>query len=124
MGKELEKSFDEELNDEMIAGEAIREEFEDDEETDESCFPVLYFHNPDPYAKRISLPDDHPRRNYRIDEDGHIVVKNPSAWWIPEMKLIEEIDGTIYTVTGSYEGTDRLDQKLSRIMLHNLEDPE
>ena len=33
MGKELEKSFDEELNDEMIAGEAIREEFEDDEET-------------------------------------------------------------------------------------------
>ena len=41
---------------------------------------------------------------------------------IPEMKIIEEIDGTIYTVTGSYEGTEMLDQKLSRIMLHNLED--
>ena len=62
------------------------------------------------------------RRNYRIDEKGRIVVRNPSAWWIPEMRIMEEIDGTIYTVTGSYEGTEMLDQKLSRIMLHNLED--
>ena len=124
MRKEYEDSFNEELDDEAIAGEALRANFEDDEETDESCIPVLYFHNPDPYAKRAPLPDDHPRRNYRIDEDGRIVVKNLSAWWIPEIRLIEEIDGTIYTVTGSYEGTDRLDQKLSRIMLHNLEDPE
>ena len=124
MGKEFVKSFDEELDDEVIVGEYFREEFEDDEDTDEACIPVLYFLNPDPYAKRNPLPDDHPRRNYRIDEDGHIVVKNLSAWWIPEMKIMKEIDGTIYTVTGSYEGTERLDQKLSRIMLHNLEDSE
>ncbi|MBR0040817.1 MAG: hypothetical protein IJP64_05505 [Oscillospiraceae bacterium] len=124
MRKELEEAYDEELDDEMITREDLREDFEDDEETDGSCIPVLYFHNPDPYAKRTSLPDDHPRRNYRIDEDGHIVVKNLSAWWIPEMKLIEEIDGTIYTVTGSYEGAEHLDQKLFRIMLHNLEDSE
>ena len=122
MGKEYEDSFGVELDDEMIAGEALREDFEDDEETDGSCIPVLYFHNPDPYAKHASLPDDHPRRNYRIDEDSHIVVKNLSAWWIPEMKIMEEIDGTIYTVTGSFAGTEMLDQKLSRIMLHNLED--
>ena len=38
------------------------------------------------------------------------------------MKIMEEIDGTLYTVTGSYEGTEMLDQKLSRIVLHNLED--
>ena len=124
MRKEIEKSFDEELNDEMIAGEALREDFEDDEDGDGSSVPVLYFHNPDPYAKCASLPGDHPRRNYRIDEDGHIVVKNLSAWWIPEVMLTEEIDGTIYTVTGSYEGTERLDKKLSRIMLRNLEDSE
>ena len=124
MEKEYEESFDEELDDEMIAGEALREDFEDDENKDGSCIPVLCFHNPDPYAKHAPLPGDHSRRNYRIDEDGHIVVKNLSAWCIPEMKLIEEIDGTIYTVTGSYEGTERLDQKLSRILLHNLEDPE
>ena len=124
MRKEIKKSFDEELNDEMIAGEALREDFEDDEDADGSSVPVLYFHNPDPYAKCASLPNDHSRHNYKIDKDGHIVVKNLSAWWIPEMKLIEEIDGTIYTVTRSYEGTERLDQKLSRILLHNLEDPE
>ena len=124
MRKEIEKSFDEELNDEMIAGEAHREDFEDDEDGDGSSVPVLYFHNPDPYTKCASLPGDHPRRNYRIDEDGHIVVKNLSAWWIPEVMLTEEIDGTIYTVTGSYEGTERLDKKLSRIMLRNLEDSE
>ena len=47
MKKELEESFHEELDDEMIDGEALREDFEDDEETDGSFIPVLYFHNPD-----------------------------------------------------------------------------
>ena len=101
--------------------EASRE-WEDDADSGEDLIPELYFCNPDPYAKRDPLPDSQRYRNYRVDADGHIVVKNPSAWWIPEMKIIEEIDGTIYTVTGSYEGTEMLDQKLSRIMLHNLED--
>ena len=98
------------------------ESWEDDEEDGDESIPELYFSRPDPYAKPDPLPDDQPRRDYRIDEQGRIVVKNPSAWWIPEMKIIEEIDGTIYTVTGSYEGTEKLDQKMSRIMLHNLED--
>ena len=98
------------------------ESWEDDEEDGDESIPELYFSRPDPYAKPDPLPDDQPRRDYRIDEQGRIVVKNPSAWWIPEMKIMEEIDGTVYTVTGSYEGTEMLDQKLSRIMLHNLED--
>ena len=98
------------------------ESWEDDEEDGDESIPELYFSRPDPYAKPDPLPDDQPRRDYRIDEQGRIVVKNPSAWWIPEMKIMEEIDGTVYTVTGSYEGTEKLDQKLSRIMLHNLED--
>ncbi len=98
------------------------ESWEDDEDDGSDSIPELYFSRPDPYAKPDPLPDDQPRRDYRIDEQGRIVVKNPSAWWIPEMKIMEEIDGTVYTVTGSYEGTEKLDQKLSRIMLHNLED--
>ena len=98
------------------------EAWEDDEDDGEESIPELYFSRPDPYAKRDPLPDGQRCRNYRVDADGHIVVNNPSAWWIPEMKIIEEIDGTIYTVTGSYEGTEMLDQKLSRIVLHNLED--
>ena len=91
------------------------------EEDDESIIPELYFCNPDPYLKPEPVPDDHYRPEIHFDDEGRIVVKNLDAYWLPEMKLVEEIDGTIYTVTGSYEGTEMLDQKLSRIMLHNLE---
>ena len=98
------------------------ESWGDDEDDGDESIPELYFSRPDPYAKHEPRQDDQRRRNYRIDEKGRIVVRNPSAWWIPEMRIMEEIDGTIYTVTGSYEGTEKLDQKLSRIMLHNLEE--
>ena len=91
------------------------------EEDDESIIPELYFCNPDPFLKPEPLPDDHYRPEIHFDDEGRIVVKNLDAYWLPEMKLVEEIDGTIYTVTGSYEGTEMLDQKLSRIMLYNLE---
>ena len=97
------------------------ESWEDDEDDEDGSIPELYFSRSDPYVEHDPLPDDQRCRSYRIDEQGRIVVRNLSAWWIPEMKIMEEIDGTIYTVTGSYEGTEMLDQKLSRIMLHNLE---
>ena len=61
-------------------------------------------------------------RETRIDEAGHIVVKNLSAFWIPEIKVEREIHGTVYTVTGSYEGTELPNQKLTRILLKNVED--
>ena len=98
------------------------ESWEDDEDDGNDSIPELYFSRPDPYAGHEPRPDDQRRRNYSIDEQGRIVVRNLSAWWIPGMRIMEEIDGTMYTVTGSYEGTEMLDQKLSRIMLHNLEE--
>ena len=49
-------------------------------------------------------------RNVKINESGHIVVKNLSAWWIPEIKVEREIHGTIYTVTGSFEGNELLEK--------------
>ena len=61
-------------------------------------------------------------KNVKTDESGHIVVKNLSAWWIPEIKVEREIHGTVYTVTGSYEGTELPDRKLTRILLKNVED--
>ena len=61
-------------------------------------------------------------RNMKTDEAGHIVVKNLSAYWIPEIKIEREIHGTVYTVTGSYEGTGLPDRKLTRILLKNVED--
>ena len=53
--------------------------------------------------------------NYWFDEDGRIHVKNLSAHWIPQLTITEEISGTHYTVTGSFEGTESLIRKLERI---------
>ena len=61
-------------------------------------------------------------RNMKTDEAGHIVVKNLSAYWIPEIKVERKIHGTFYSVTGSYEGTELPDRKLTRILLENVED--
>ena len=82
---------------------------EDDE------MPCYYFSASDPYLKHEPMSEDHPRRNIRFDESGNIVVKNISAYWIPELALTEEIDGTIYTVIGSYEGEESFLRKLERI---------
>ena len=61
-------------------------------------------------------------RNVKTDDSGHIVVKNLSAWWIPEIKVEREIHGTVYTVAGSFEGNEFLEKKLTRILLKNVED--
>ena len=61
-------------------------------------------------------------RETRIDESGHIMVRNLSAYWIPEIRVEREIHGTVYTVTGSFEGNELLEKKLTRILLKNVED--
>ena len=53
--------------------------------------------------------------NYWFDENGRIHVKNLSAYWIPQLTITEEISRTVYTVTGSFEGTDSRLRKLERI---------
>ena len=83
-------------------------------ETEDDSIPEFHFSNPDHYFK--ITPSTEPKtRNFWFDEDGHIHVKNISAYWIPELTLTEEIDGTIYTVTGSYEGEESFLRKLERI---------
>ena len=42
-------------------------------------------------------------------------MKNLPAYWIPQLTITEEISGTLYTVTGSFEGTESLLRKLERI---------
>ena len=95
----------------LMAEEGIDEEEEDAEEV-----PVFAFANADPYAKMEPRPEDAPKRDVSFDENGNIVVKNPSAFWLPEIKIVDVVGGTEYTVTGSYEGTETLDKKLKRIM--------
>ena len=101
--------------------EEIRQWAEQEEAAGDT--PAEYhFTNPDPYAKCEPVPEERRNHNFWFGEDGHIHVKNLSAYWIPELTVTEEIAGTVYTVTGSYEGTETLDRKLRRIMARNMED--
>ena len=81
--------------------------------------PTFQFSNSDPYAKVTPRSEDAPKRDFSFDENGNIVVKNPSAFWLPDVKIVEVIGGTEYTVTGSYDGEERLNRKLKRIMEQN-----
>ena len=53
---------------------------------------------------------------------GTISVSNPSAWFIPEFTLSQKIGGTVYRVSGTYEGTELLSGKMKRILTREMED--
>lgn len=105
-----------------LTKEELDEIIADKDSADSDAIPEYYFSNPDPYAKVEPRPDDAPKHDVSFDEKGNIVVKNPSAFWLPEVKIVDEVGGTEYTVTGSYEGTETLDKKLTRIMEQNAAD--
>lgn len=108
--------------DELTPPEDLQEwltQLQSQEDTDEES-PCCCFSNTDPYMKTEPLPPDNMRHNFRFGEDGRIHVKNISAYWIPELTVTEEISGTIYTVTGSYEGTESFLHKLERITAKNF----
>ena len=92
------------------------EEISQWEDSDNDEPTEYFFSNPDPYFKPEPLPPDRPKHNFWFDEDGHIHVKNLSAYRIPELTVTEKIGGTVYTVTGSYDGTEPLNRKMERIM--------
>ena len=106
-----------ELSDEELKEILADDDFDDSEEYGE--IHSFVFSNPDPYAKVEPRPDDAPKREFTFDEKGNIVVKNPSAFWLPKVEIVDEIGGTEYTVTGSYDGEETLSSKLKRIMEQN-----
>ncbi len=106
--KRLEKEYG--IDFELLAEIELWEEADHDEPTE------YYYACSDPYLKPQPLPPDHVRHNCYFNEDGHLCVKNLSAFWLPEFTLQKEIGGTLYTVTGSYDGTETLDKKMERIM--------
>lgn len=67
---------------------------------------------------------DELRPKFWLGENSRIQVKNLSAFWLPELTLKKEIGGTVYSVTGTYEGAETLDRKLERIFENNLENME
>ena len=116
------KQFEQDIDPELLA------EIEEWERQEHGEPEEYFFSNPDPYFKPTPLPPDKTKRSFWFDEDGHIRVKNPSAFWLPELTLQKEIGGTVYSVTGSYDGTETLDKKMERIMAEKftekLEDSE
>ena len=107
---EQKLQFEHRLDPEFLA------EIEEWEQQEHDGPEEYYFSNPDPYLKPAPLPPNHPRHNFWFDEDGRIHVKNLSAFWLPEFTLQKEIGGTVYTVTGSYDGVETLNRKMERIM--------
>ena len=71
----------------------------------------------DEYYFKIPKPD---HTGSTIGEDGRIHVKNLSAFWIPELTVVEVIHGGTYTVTGSYEGDTSFLEKLERVTARNF----
>ena len=57
-----------------------------------------------------------------FDADRTIHVQNRTLNWIPEIAFEEEVKGTIYPVTGSYEGSKTLDAKMERLLTKGLQD--
>ena len=55
-------------------------------------------------------------RNIRFDENGHIIVQNPSAYWIPNITTKQTIGSTEYTVVAEFVGDEPLNKKLERII--------
>ena len=106
-----------ELSDEELKEILADDDFDDSKEYGE--VHSFVFSNSDPYAKVEPRPDDAPKREFTFDEKGNIVVKNLSAFWLPKVEIVDEIGGTEYTVTGSYDGEETLDKKLKRIMEQN-----
>ena len=105
-----------------LTEDELSEMLEDDDFDGEGAsdeIPTFQFSNSDPYAKVAPRSEDAPKRDFSFDENGNIVVKNPSAFWLPDVKIVEVIGGTEYTVTGSYDGEERLNRKLKRIMEQN-----
>jgi len=57
-----------------------------------------------------------------FDAAGILHVRNSTLNWIPEITFEEEVRGTTYTVTGSYEGNEMLDAKVERLLAKGLQD--
>ena len=77
-----------ELSDEELKEILADDDFDDSEGDGE--IHSFVFSNPDPYAKVEPRPDDAPKREFPFDEKDNIVVKNPSAFWLPDVKIVDE----------------------------------
>lgn len=92
--------------------EWLRGLFEEDPEQNEIPF--------DPYLKIQRTSETLKRSSVYRDENGNLHCWNISAYQIPSISLTEEISGTVYTVTGRFEGSQNMLRKLERITAQNF----
>ncbi|MCQ2477546.1 MAG: hypothetical protein MJ125_06940 [Clostridia bacterium] len=81
-----------------------------------------YFKNPD----EANATSPHHESHYtRFDGEGRLVVSNSSAFWLPDIRITEQVKNVTYVVDGSYEGSELLHEKFERILIHDInENPE
>lgn len=70
--------------------------------------------------EETTMTEKQQRRKIFVGADGHMTAPNISAYWLPEIPIQEVIHGTVYTVTGSYEGNQPFIKKLERIMVRQF----
>ena len=87
------------------------------EQASDDC-PILF--EPDPYAKCIRPTETQRAESAQMDADGNLHADNLSAYWIPQLTLQREIGGTVYTVTGFYEGKTDFVRKLERMTVDRM----
>lgn len=75
---------------------------------------------PDPYTKCVRSPEIQKNADAKMDANGNIHAGNISAYWIPQITLQREIGGTVYTVTGYYEGKTDFLRKLERMIVDRM----
>ncbi len=73
-----------------------------------------------PYAKCVRSTEIQRTESAQMDADGNIHADNISAYWIPQLTLQREIGGTVYTVTGFYEGKTDFVRKLERMTVDRM----
>ena len=56
--------------------------------------------------------------------NGHIVVKNPLAWEMPDMKVTLKSGKTTYRFSGKYDGKHSVPSKVLRLMEKGDNDDE
>ena len=75
---------------------------------------------PDPYAKCVRSAEIKKSVSAQMDASGNIHTGNISAYWIPQITLQREIGGTVYTITGYYEGKIDFLRKLERMTVDRM----
>ena len=80
----------------------------------------LKFSEPDPYTKCVRSTEIQKSAAAKMDANGNIHAGNISAYWIPQITLQREIGGTVYTITGYYEGKTDFLRKLERMTVDRM----